>query len=191
MLEDAGTQTVPNWRPESARDRRASRADAELPRLERQQRAVSTPPTIAPNGTLTYAPAAGANGSAAVTVQLHDNGGTANGGVDTSAPQTFTITVSPVNDAPSFTKGPDQVVPEDSGARTVANWATAFSPGPPNESVQSLLAYHIVSNSNPSLFWAGPAVTEQPGGQLFATDGSAGTCCESIAQPALMSSSVR
>ena len=90
------------------------------------------------------------------------------------ARQTFTITVIPVNDASSFTKGPDQVVPEDSGARTVANWATAFSPGPPNESVQSLLAYHIVSNSNPSLFSAGPAVTEQPGGQLFATDGSAG-----------------
>jgi hypothetical protein len=33
-------------------------------------------------------------------VQLHDNGGTTNGGVDTSAPQTFTITVTPVNDAP-------------------------------------------------------------------------------------------
>jgi hypothetical protein len=28
-----------------------------------------------------------------VTVRIHDNGGTANGGVDTSAPQTFTITV--------------------------------------------------------------------------------------------------
>ena len=40
-----------------------------------------------------------------MTVQLHDNGGTANGGVDTSAAQTFTITVTAVNDAPSFTKG--------------------------------------------------------------------------------------
>ena len=45
-------------------------------------------------GTLTYTPAANAFGSATVTVQIHDNGGTANGGVDTSAPQTFTITVS-------------------------------------------------------------------------------------------------
>ena len=45
-----------------------------------------------------------------VTVPLQDNGGTANGGVDTSAPQTFTITVTAVNDAPSFTKGADQTV---------------------------------------------------------------------------------
>ena len=32
-----------------------------------------------------------ANGTANVTVRLHDNGGTANGGADTSAPQTFTV----------------------------------------------------------------------------------------------------
>src|SRR5205814_1933863 len=57
-------------------------------------------PAVAANGTLTYTPAANANGSATVTVQMHDDGGTANGGVDTSAAQTFTITVTPVNDAP-------------------------------------------------------------------------------------------
>ena len=34
-----------------------------------------------------------------------DDGGTANGGIDTSAAQTFTITVTAVNDAPSFIKG--------------------------------------------------------------------------------------
>ena len=68
-----------------------------------------------PSGTLTYTPAANANGIATVTVQLHDNGGTANGGVDTSAAQTFTITVTAVNDAPSFTKGGDQTVLEDAG----------------------------------------------------------------------------
>ena len=35
------------------------------------------------SGTLTYTPAANANGTATVTVTSHDNGGTANGGVDT------------------------------------------------------------------------------------------------------------
>ena len=35
-----------------------------------------------------------------MTVRIHDNGGTANGGIDTSAAQTFTITVTAVNDAP-------------------------------------------------------------------------------------------
>ena len=39
-------------------------------------------------------------GSADITIVLRDNGGTANGGVETSAPQTFRITVSPVNDPP-------------------------------------------------------------------------------------------
>ena len=60
----------------------------------------SAQPAIAANGTLTYTLAANTNGSATVTVQLHDNGGTANAGSDTSAAQTFTITVTAVNDAP-------------------------------------------------------------------------------------------
>ena len=44
-----------------------------------------------------------------------DDGGTADGGVDTSVPQTFTITVVAVNDAPSFTAGADQSVARTRG----------------------------------------------------------------------------
>ena len=58
-------------------------------------------------------------------MQIHDDGGTANGGVDTSAAQTFIINVTAVNDAPSFTKGADQTVLEDAGAQSVPAWATA------------------------------------------------------------------
>ena len=54
----------------------------------------SVQPAISPAGTLTYTPVAGASGVATVTVTLHDNGGTDNGGVDVSAPQTFKITVA-------------------------------------------------------------------------------------------------
>jgi hypothetical protein len=43
-------------------------------------------------GTLTFTPS-GSRGSATITVVLKDNGGTANGGVDTSAPHGFTIKV--------------------------------------------------------------------------------------------------
>ena len=46
-------------------------------------------------GTLSYTPAAGKWGSATVTVRLKDDGGTVNGGIDTSAPQTFMITIKP------------------------------------------------------------------------------------------------
>jgi VCBS repeat-containing protein len=54
----------------------------------------SVQPAISANGTLTYTPAPGAIGTATVTVKAHDNGTTANGGVDTSAEQTFKINVT-------------------------------------------------------------------------------------------------
>jgi hypothetical protein len=62
-------------------------------------------------GTLKYTSAPNANGSATVTVKVQDDGGTANGGVDQTT-KTFTITVTPVNDAPVITafSGPPQVL---------------------------------------------------------------------------------
>ena len=75
----------------------------------------STLPAVSPTGTLTYTSAPNANGTATITLRLQDNGGTANGGVDTSPSVSFTITLTPVNDAPSFTVGPNQTVVEDAG----------------------------------------------------------------------------
>ena len=61
----------------------------------------SLAPAVSPaTGALTYTSAPNAFGTATITLVLQDNGGTANGGVNTSAPQMFTITVLPVNDAP-------------------------------------------------------------------------------------------
>jgi len=114
-------------------------------------------PQVASNGTLTYTPAANAFGSATVTVTLSDDGGTANGGTPTSTAQTFTIAVSAVNDAPSFTKGPDQSVNEDVGARSIAGWATGLSAGPANEAAQ-LLTFQVTANSNGALFSVQPSV---------------------------------
>src|SRR5262249_12635011 len=114
-------------------------------------------PAVSSTGTLTFTPAANANGSATITLVLKDSGGTANGGVDTSAAQTFTITVTAVNDAPSFTKGADQTVLQNAAAQTVANWATAISAGPADESGQAL--NFIVSNNNSALFSAQPAIS--------------------------------
>jgi hypothetical protein len=53
----------------------------------------SIPPAVGADGTLIYKTAFTASGVANVSVRLQDGGGTANGGIDTSAPQTFTITV--------------------------------------------------------------------------------------------------
>jgi len=118
----------------------------------------SAQPAVSPTGVLTYTAAATANGSAIVTLSLSDNGGTANGGIDTSAAQTFTITVTGINDAPSFTAGPNQTVLEDAGAQTVNPWATAISAGPPNESSQ-VVSFNITGNTNAALFSAPPAVS--------------------------------
>ncbi|HKB14235.1 MAG TPA: MBG domain-containing protein, partial [Vicinamibacterales bacterium] len=166
VLEDAGAQTVANW----ATTISAGPADESAQALNfivsnNNSALFAVQPAISPTGTLTYTPAANTNGSATVTVQLHDNGGTANGGIDTSAAQTFTITVTAVNDAPSFTKGADQTVFEDAGAQTAANWATAISAGPADESAQVL--NFIVSNNNSALFAVQPAIS--PTGTLTYT----------------------
>jgi Bacterial Ig domain/Putative Ig domain len=60
----------------------------------------SVAPAVDASGTLTYTPSASTTGVSTITLNIQDNGGTANGGVDTSAPQTFTITV---NDPPKIT----------------------------------------------------------------------------------------
>jgi hypothetical protein len=73
----------------------------------------SVQPGIDASGKKSFTPAANATGSTTVSVRIHDDGGTANGGVDSSAVQTFTISVNAVNDAPSFSKGADQSVNED------------------------------------------------------------------------------
>src|SRR5690606_387470 len=62
--------------------------------------------SLADAGFLVFTPAANANGMgyASFTYQVIDNGGTANGGVNEDpTPNTVTINVTPVNDAPNGT----------------------------------------------------------------------------------------
>ena len=61
----------------------------------------SAGPTVSPTGALTFTTTAHAFGLATIGVRITDNGGVFSGGVDTSAVQTFTITVTAVNDAPT------------------------------------------------------------------------------------------
>lgn len=102
---------------------------------------------------LTYTLETNANGVATVSVVLKDNGGTDGGGKDTSAAQTFTITVTPVNDIPSFTLPTTALtVLEDAAAQSLANFAADRSSGPPNEASQTLS--FLVTNDNATLFSA-------------------------------------
>jgi CSLREA domain-containing protein len=168
VLEDAGAQTVTGW----ATNILAGPADESTQTLSFQvtnnTRAslFSVAPAISATGTLTFTPAADANGSATITINLKDNGGTANGGTDTSVSQTFTISVTAVNDAPTFTKGADQAINKNAGAQTINNWATNISPGPGDEAGQTV-AFQVTSNNNPAMFTVQPAIS--PAGTLTFT----------------------
>jgi HD-GYP domain-containing protein (c-di-GMP phosphodiesterase class II) len=158
VLEDSGPRTVPNWATDiSPGPGNESEQSVSFTVTTNKPGLFSAGPAVSPTGTLTFTPATNSTGVATVTVRAVDDGGTARGGQNTSAPQTFTISVLPVNVQPSFTAGPDQTVSEDSGPRTVPAWATNISPGPANESAQDVT--FTVTASAPALFAAGPAVS--------------------------------
>ena len=69
------------------------------------------------------------------------------------------------NVAPSFVAGSDVSVVEDAGLQTLTSWATNISAGPTIESGQTV--DFIVTNDNPSLFSALPAIA--PDGTLTFT----------------------
>lgn len=112
-------------------------------------------PALADDGTLSFTTAANASGSATVTVLLQDTGGTANGGGNQRS-YSFTITVRPVNDAPTFVSGGDITVAEDSPAFS-APWAGSISVGPANESAQAP-SFQLWTASS-ALFTVQPAVS--------------------------------
>jgi ELWxxDGT repeat protein len=90
-------------------------------------------PSIDASGRLTYTPAAGAVGTATITVTLHDNGGTANGGSDTSLPQTFAISIRAPGPRynlamPLDVTGDGQIVAAD--ALFIINYLNLSGPGP-------------------------------------------------------------
>jgi len=112
-------------------------------------------PVIDASGTLTYELAEDAHGDAIVTVSLSDGGGVENGGDDTADEQSFSISVTAVNDAPTFTVQPALELLDTAGPQTVPNWASEISAGGPDELLSSLTGFEIISNDNPGLFDGG------------------------------------
>ncbi|TXH13654.1 MAG: tandem-95 repeat protein, partial [Gammaproteobacteria bacterium] len=158
VSEDAGAQTLSNWASFTAGPANESSQAVLAYTVSGVTNAglFSAGPSVGTDGTLTYTPAAGISGSSDFTVQVQDNGGTANGGIDLSLTQTFTITVSDVNDQPSFTASSPAAVLEDAGVQTLAAWAT-FDQGA-GDSGQAVLAYNVTGVTNAALFSAGPSV---------------------------------
>lgn len=86
---------------------------------------------LSANGDFTYTPPADVSGVATFNYGIDDGGAAATGLV--------TITVTPVNDAPTFTPGRDILLPSDASlTQTFAGWATAIGPGAPDETADNL-----------------------------------------------------
>ncbi len=120
-------------------------------------------PSIDSTGQLIFTPAANANGTAVLTVTLTDDA-TAGGAAITTSAQTLTISVTAVNDAPSFTiAGSPITVNEDSGAFT-GTGATSITDGDPE--VTQALSF-TVTNDNNGLFAVQPSIDST--GQLIFT----------------------
>ena len=127
--------------------------------------ATSSDPTIVPNPsilgsgstrTLSYEPAADANGTVTITVTAND-GQSANNIFS----RTFTITVNAVNDVPFFDAIANQSVNEDGGLQNVA--ISGISPGPGNEAGQTVTLSATSSDPtivpNPSILGSGSTRT--------------------------------
>ncbi|MBT1701533.1 VCBS repeat-containing protein [Fulvivirgaceae bacterium PWU4] len=113
----------------------------------------SVQPAISASGTLTFTPAPNKWGVAIVTVVLKDDGGTANGGIDQSAPVTFNITLNAVNDAPHMDPVGDVAVAVNSQPLTIT--LTGLDPGP-GETSQQLT---VTAFSDTHSLLADPTVT--------------------------------
>ena len=110
---------------------------------------------LSPDGSFVYTPNPNFDGTDSFTYRATDGGKQSN-------IATATITVGPVNDAPSVSLGSDQSSDEDAGPQRVEGWATALSAGPPEESGQGLSC--VLTADNPDLFSGQPALS--PDGTL-------------------------
>jgi hypothetical protein len=173
VLEDSGRVTVAGW-PQAVSPGPASEVTQRISYVVTNDNArlFAKRPAIAADGTLTFTPAKNANGTAAVTVKARDTFGTAYGGQNTSDPQTFQIIVTPVNDAPSFTKGRDLSAAQGAGEQVIAAWAKRIAAGPSDETGQSL-AFVVQQVTTPDLFSVLPAIA--PDGTLTFTPAAGAT----------------
>ena len=116
-----------------------------------------TQPSINPNtGSLIFKSFENSTGNSDVLVTLTDNGGDDNGGEFISDPIVFNINIEPINDRPSFEKGGDITVLEDSGQTEIIGWASEMEDG--DEELTQSMYFEVVKNDNLFLFKTQPSI---------------------------------
>ncbi len=113
-----------------------------------------------------------------VVFVIRDNGGTANGGVD-SVKGTFIINITPyVNVAPSFTVSPSNLnlvyTSNQTNAININNWATSITRGPAAEANQ--LLNFTLNLKNPAIYATAPSlnITGTSAALTFTLNGTVG-----------------
>ncbi|HEY5312350.1 MAG TPA: cadherin-like domain-containing protein, partial [Pirellulales bacterium] len=127
--------------------------------------------TLNADGTFSYTPNAGFVGTDSFQYEAND-------GAQNSNVATISLTVAPQNQAPSFTAGPTESAPVNSGPQSIANWATGISAGPPSESNQILT--FSTTNNNSALFSTQPTVTANGTLDFTPAPGATGTATVTV-----------
>ncbi|HRY48397.1 MAG TPA: M6 family metalloprotease domain-containing protein [Candidatus Paceibacterota bacterium] len=96
--QNAGAQTVTGWATAISPGPSESAQTVDFIVTPDPSYLFASGPAIDAAGNLTFTPATGRRGTAIVSVQLHDNGGTDSGGSNISASQTFQLTIGLATD---------------------------------------------------------------------------------------------
>ncbi|KPA11929.1 conserved hypothetical protein, secreted [Candidatus Magnetomorum sp. HK-1] len=127
VQSDAGLVTINNWvnniNPgnEETGQKVYFECDVDLKEL------FTKLPQVDEFGTLTFMPNPVATGIANISIWAIDDGGTINGGIDTSLKQEFSITID-YSPQVSFEPGDDISVLEDSEEKFISNWIRNITP---------------------------------------------------------------
>ncbi len=182
--EDAGPQTADGWAGAIAPgppDESAQQVTFAVSNSNPALFAAGGQPAVSASGRLTFTAAANAFGTAVVTVRAVDDGGTADGGIDGSAPSTFTISVLPQNDAP--VAGQDNVSVDEDAAGVTFDVFANDSDADPGDTL-SMVSFDASAASDGTLTHnGGGSFTYVPGPSFAGTqtlaytvgDGNGGT----------------
>jgi hypothetical protein len=130
--------------------------------------------------TVTYLSPLNYNGADSFSFRVHETTTWDAQNQQSDPTTTVSISVTPVNDKPSFTHLGNQNVTQPAGAQTVSGWVTAFDAGPADEDLAQTAAQYIVSNNNPALFSTQPAVAANGTLTYTPAPGATGTATVTI-----------
>ena len=147
-LEDSEYIIIPQWVSASNKGNYEDSQKISYKVTAKNPDLFSIQPEVSSLGALSYLPAPDANGESIIEVYAIDDGGIENGGNNKSQVKNYKIKIEAINDPPSFNRGQNQIIFEDSGTVKIPRWASNITPGAINEYNQKLNFKISFENSN-------------------------------------------